>query len=73
MYAHFNDMLSTPTARPIDVSPAWMACAMFLTAINPEEHSRFTVEMGTACGIPAAKAAARETYRGDGGWHVPDS
>lgn len=44
---------------------------MLRIAIKPEEHSRFTVEMGTWCGMPAAIAAARETYRGDGGWQVP--
>jgi hypothetical protein len=44
---------------------------MLQMAIKPEEHSRFTVEMGTWCGIPAAIAAAREMYRGDGGWQVP--
>lgn len=44
---------------------------MLRIAIKPEEQSRFTVEMGTPCGIPAAIAAAREMYRGDGGWQVP--
>lgn len=48
-----------------------MECAMLRIAIKPEEHSRFTVEMGTSCGIPAAIAAAREMYSGDGGWQVP--
>lgn len=30
-----------------------------------------TVETGTLSGIPAASAAARETYKGEGGWQVP--
>jgi len=45
---------------------------MLRMAISPEEHSRLTVEMGTSCGIPAAIAAAREMYRGEGGWQVPE-
>ena len=65
------DMLSTPTAIPTSASPLWMECAILRIAIKPEEHNRFTVEMGTWCGIPAAIAAAREMYRGDGGWQVP--
>ena len=40
-------------------------------AIRPDEHNRLTVEMGTLAGIPADMAAERETYKGDGGWHVP--
>ena len=40
-------------------------------AMSPEEQSRLTVEIGTLSGIPAASAAARETYNGDGGWQVP--
>ncbi len=39
--------------------------------MSPEEHSLFTVEMGTRSGMPAERAAAREAYRGEGGWHVP--
>lgn len=39
--------------------------------MSPEEHSRFTVDIGTSCGIPAASAAALDTYNGEGGWHVP--
>lgn len=39
-------------------------------AIKPEEHSLFTVEIGTLYGIPAAIAAALDMYRGDGGWQV---
>lgn len=39
--------------------------------MSPEEHSRFTVDTGTSCGMPAASAAARDTYSGEGGWHVP--
>jgi hypothetical protein len=39
--------------------------------MRPEEQSRLTVEIGTLSGIPAASAAARETYRGEGGWQVP--
>lgn len=38
--------------------------------MSPDEHSRFTVEMGTSAGIPAAIAAALEIYRGEGGWQV---
>jgi hypothetical protein len=39
--------------------------------MRPDEQSRLTVEIGTLSGIPAASAAARETYRGEGGWQVP--
>ena len=66
-----RDMLSTPAATPSDISPARMLCAIFLIAISPEEQSRLTVEIGTLSGIPAASAAARETYKGEGGWQVP--
>ncbi len=66
-----RDMLSTPTARPSDISPAWMLCAIFLIAMSPEEQSRLMVETGTLSGIPAASAAAREIYKGEGGWQVP--
>ena len=66
-----RDMLSTPAATPSDISPARMLCAIFLIAISPEEQSRLTVEIGTVSGIPAASAAARETYKGEGGWQVP--
>lgn len=44
---------------------------MFRMAMRPEEHSLFTVDMGTSWGIPAARAAAREAYAGEGGWQVP--
>jgi len=37
-----------------------MECAMLRIAINPEEQSRLTAEIGTSYGIPEAKAAARE-------------
>ena len=66
-----TDMLSTPTATPSDISPARMLCAIFLIAMSPEEQSRLMVETGTLSGIPAASAAARETYKGEGGWQVP--
>jgi hypothetical protein len=39
--------------------------------MSPEEQSRLTVETGTLSGIPAASAAARERYKGEGGWQVP--
>jgi hypothetical protein len=39
--------------------------------MRPDEQSRLTVEIGTLSGIPAASAAARETYNGEGGWQVP--
>jgi hypothetical protein len=41
--------------------------------MRPEEQSRFNVDIGTSCGIPAAIAAARDTYNGEGGWQVPCS
>jgi hypothetical protein len=66
-----RDMLSTPTATPSDISPARMLCATLLIAMSPEEQSRLMVEIGTPSGIPAASAAARETYKGEGGWQVP--
>lgn len=44
---------------------------MFLIDISPDEHNRFTVEIGTELGMPAASAAEREIYKGEGGWHVP--
>ena len=59
--AHFIDMLSTPTATPSEISPVSMAFAMLRIACNPEEHNRFTVEMGTSAGTPAANAAALDT------------
>jgi hypothetical protein len=46
---------------------------MFRIAMSPEEQSRLTVWIGTLAGMPAASAAARETYSGEGGWHVPAS
>lgn len=64
---YFRDILSTPTATPKEISPDWMECAIFRMDIRPDEHRRFTVEMGTWLGMPAASAAARETYNGDGG------
>jgi hypothetical protein len=39
--------------------------------MSPDEQSRLTVDIGTLSGIPAANAAARETYKGEGGWQVP--
>lgn len=39
--------------------------------MSPEEQSRLTVETGVLWGMPAASAAARETYKGEGGWQVP--
>lgn len=44
---------------------------MVRIAMRPDEQSLFTVEIGTLFGIPAANAAAREMYKGEGGWHVP--
>jgi len=41
-------ILSTPTATPMEVSPDWIAWAIVLIAINPEEHNRLTVEIGTS-------------------------
>ena len=49
-----------------------MELDMFTMDCSPEEQSRLTVEMGTSTGTPAAMAAARDTYNGDGGWHVPE-
>ena len=72
-WTHFKVILSTPKATPSEISPAWIACAMLRIDCRPEEQSLFTVEMGTSAGIPAARAAARETYNGEGGWHVPRS
>ena len=63
-------MLSAAAAIPSCVSPARMACAMPRIDMRPDEHRRFTVEMGTVAGMPAASAAARERYSGDGGWQV---
>ena len=63
-------MLSAAAAIPSCVSPARMACAMPRMDMRPDEHRRFTVEMGTVAGMPAASAAARERYSGDGGWQV---
>lgn len=44
----FKLILSTPTASPMEVSPAWMAWAILRMAIKPDEHSLFTTEMGTS-------------------------
>ena len=65
-------MLSMPAAIPSSICPARMELEMFTMDCSPEEQSRLTVEMGTSTGIPAAIAAARDTYKGDGGWHVPE-
>lgn len=35
--------------------------------MRPDEHSLFTVEIGTSGGMPEARAAAREEYIGEGG------
>ena len=68
---HLSVMFSTPTATPREISFDLIAWAMFRMAMRPEEHSLFTVDMGTSWGIPAARAAAREAYAGEGGWQVP--
>ena len=44
---YFRLMLSAPTARPNEASPDLMECAILRIAIRPEEHSLFTVEIGT--------------------------
>lgn len=44
-----------------------MLYAIFLIAISPDEHSLFIVEIDTLAGMPAAIAAARDTYKGEGG------
>jgi hypothetical protein len=64
---YLSVIFSAPTAKPRDISPDLMAYAMFLIAMRPEEQSRLTVDIGTSSGIPAAIAAAREIYNGDGG------
>lgn len=58
---HFSDMLSTPTAMPNPICPLLIELAMLTTDCSPEEHSLFTVDMGTSTGTPAAMAAALET------------
>lgn len=64
-------MLSTPTAKPSEIDSVCTAWAILLMACKPDAHKRFTVDIGTSAGIPAASAAAREIYKGEGGWHVP--
>lgn len=64
---YFNDMLSIPTATPREISPDWIACAILRIDCRPDEQSRLTVEMGIEAGMPAARAAAREIYSGEGG------
>lgn len=44
---YFKLMLSTPNAKPRDVSPVCIECAMLRIAIKPEEQRRLTVEIGT--------------------------
>lgn len=68
---YLRDILSTPTAIPREISFDSIAWDIVLIAMRPEEQSLFTVEIGTVCGIPAARAAALLAYAGDGGWHVP--
>jgi len=53
-------MLSAATAKPRVASPAMIECAIWRMDMRPDEQSRFTVEMGTSYGIPAAIAAALE-------------
>lgn len=53
-------MLSDPAAIPKVISPDLILCAMLRTDMRPDEHSRFTVDMGTVWGKPAANAAALE-------------
>ncbi len=65
--AHLRDMLSAPTAIPSSICWLLMELAMLTIDCSPEEQSRFTVLMGTSTGTPAAMAAAREMYNGDGG------
>lgn len=57
---YFRLMLSAPAARPSEDSPTCIAWAILRIAIRPDEHNRFTVDMGTSAGIPAAIAAARD-------------
>ena len=57
---YFKDMLSTPTAIPNWICCVLMALETVTIDCKPDEHSLFTVEMGTSTGMPAAIAAARE-------------
>ena len=48
-----------------------MELAIVTIDCSPDEHNRFTVDIGISTGTPAAIAAARDTYSGEGGWQVP--
>lgn len=60
-------MLSTPTAIPTSICPPRIELEMCTTDCSPDEQSRLTVETGTSAGTPEAMAAARDTYKGEGG------
>jgi hypothetical protein len=50
---------STPAARPSEISPTWIECAMLIVAVSDDAQNRFTVYAGTSSGKPAASAAQR--------------
>jgi hypothetical protein len=58
-----RDMLSTPPAIPMSISPARMARARLPVASMPEPHNRLTVAAETSIGIPASSSAMRATLR----------
>ena len=58
-----RDMLSTPPAIMIWVSPHLMARDAGPTASRLEPHNRFTVAPGTVSGNPARSNAMRATLR----------
>lgn len=60
MNTYFKLMLSDPAAIPNVISPDLILCAMLRIDMRPDEHSRFTVDIGTVWGKPAANAAALE-------------
>src|SRR5882724_5460246 len=54
-----RDIDSTPPASPTPISPARIACAMWIAHVNDEAQKRLTVTAGTESGKPAASAAQR--------------
>ena len=58
-----RDMLSTPPAIAMSISPARMARAAWPSASSPEPQSRFTVTPGISSGRPASSRDMRATLR----------
>lgn len=64
-------ILSHPTAIPTSISPLLIESDTLRIAMRPDEQSLLIACAGVVSGNPAVKAAARDSYAGEGGWHVP--